>query len=83
VFTICPDGHEGVVGGHTTCAFAANVRQTFYATGMSNSFTAFSPVTGEPYQMTCVGRYPAYFSDGSTMISTRCYAGENAEVVIW
>lgn len=83
VFTICPDGHEGVVGGHTTCAFAENVRRTFYATGMANNFTAFSPVTGDAYQMTCVGRYPAYFSDGSTMISTRCYGGDNAEVVIW
>jgi hypothetical protein len=77
------DGHEGVVGGHTTCAFAANVRQTFYATGMSNHFRAFSPVTGDGYQMTCVGGYSAYFSDGSTMISTRCYGGDNAEVVIW
>lgn len=83
VFTICPDGHEGVVGGHTTCAFAENVRRDFYATGMSNHFTAFSPVTGDAYQMTCVGRYPAYFDDGSTMISTRCYGGDNAEVVIW
>jgi hypothetical protein len=83
VFNICPDGHEGVVGGHTSCAFAANVRQIFYATGMSNNFTAFSPVTGDGYEMTCVGRYPAYFSDGSTKISTRCYGGDNAEVVIW
>jgi hypothetical protein len=83
VFTICPDRHEGVVGGRTTFAFAANVRKIFYATGMSNSFTAYSPVTGDAYQMTCVGRYPAYFSDGSTTISTRCYGGDNAEVVIW
>jgi hypothetical protein len=83
VFNICPDGHEGVVGGHTTCAFAANVRQIFYATGMSNHFTAFSPVTGDGYEMTCVGRYPAYFSLGSTKISTRCYGGDNAQVVIW
>jgi hypothetical protein len=83
VFTTCPDGHEGVVGGRTTCAFAANVRQIFYATGMSNNFTAFSPVTGEGYEMTCIGRYPAYFSDGSTKVSTRCYGGDNAEVVIW
>lgn len=82
VFTICPDGHEGVVGGHTTCAFAENVRRTFYATGMSN-FTAYSPVTGDAYEMTCVGRYPAYFTDGSMLISTRCYGGDNAEVVIW
>lgn len=83
VFTICPDGHEGVVGGHTTCAFAANVRQIFYASGMANHFTAFSPVTGDGYEMTCAGRYPAYFSDGSTKVSTRCYGGDNAEVVIW
>ncbi|MGF2946861.1 hypothetical protein [Mycobacterium sp. Lab-001] len=83
IFTICPDGHEGVVGGHTTCAFAENVRRNFYATGMSDNFTAFSPVTGDAYEMTCVGRYPAYFDDGSTMISTRCYGGDNAEVVIW
>ncbi|MDD4868583.1 MAG: hypothetical protein PHQ28_16170 [Mycobacterium sp.] len=83
VFVICPDGHEGVVGGHTSCAFAENVRRTFYATGMSNSFTAFSPVTGEGYEITCVGRYPAYFKDGSTKISTRCYGGNDAEVVIW
>ncbi|MEY8017015.1 hypothetical protein [Mycobacterium servetii] len=83
VFTICPDGHEGVVGGHTSCAFAENVRRIFYATGMSDNFTAFSPVTGEAYEMTCVGRYPAFFDDGSTMISTRCYGGDDAEVVIW
>lgn len=83
VFTICPDGHEGVVGGHTSCAFAANVRQVFYASGMAGSFTAFSPVTGDGYEMTCAGRYPAYFSDGSTKISTRCFGGDNAEVVIW
>jgi hypothetical protein len=83
IFTICPDGHEGVVGGHTSCAFAANVRQIFYASGMSNNFTAYSPVTGDGYEMTCVGRYQAYFNDGSTMISTRCYGGDNAEVVVW
>lgn len=83
VFTICPDGHEGVVGGHTSCAFAVNVRQVFYASGMAGRFTAFSPVTGDGYEMTCVGRFPAYFSDGSTKISTRCFGGDNAEVVIW
>lgn len=83
VFTICPDGHEGVVGGHTSCAFAQNVRRTFYDSGMATTFTAYSPVTGDAYGMTCAGRYPAYFEDGSTKISTRCYGGDNAEVVIW
>lgn len=83
IFTICPDGHEGVVGGHTTCAFAENVRRTFYNSGMPAMFTAYSPVTGDAYQMTCVGRYPAYFEDGSVKMSTRCYGGDYAEVVIW
>jgi hypothetical protein len=83
VFDICPDGHEGVVGGHTSCAFAANVRRTFYATGMSSNFTAYSPVTGDAYEITCAGRYSAHFTDGSTLTSTRCFGGDNAEVVIW
>ena len=30
VFDICPSGNEGVVGGHTSCAFADNVRQAIY-----------------------------------------------------
>lgn len=83
IFSICPDGHEGVVGGHTSCAFAENVRRVFYNSGMANTFTAYSPVTSDAYEMTCAGRYPAYFEDGSTKVSTRCYGGDNAEVVIW
>ncbi len=42
-----------------------------------------SPIAGAGYEMTCVGRYPAYFNDGSTKISTRCHGGDNAEVIIW
>lgn len=83
VFDMCPDGHEGVVGGHTSCAFAENVRRAFYASGMSNEFIAYSPVTGERYEMVCEGEYPAYFNNGEVLTSTRCYGGENAEVVIW
>ena len=83
VFTMCPSGREGVVGGHTTCAFAENVRAVFYASGMSNDFIAYSPVTGERYEMICAGRFPAHFIDGETLISTRCFGGTNAEVVIW
>jgi hypothetical protein len=83
VFDMCPDGREGVVGGHTTCDFAENVRGAFYASGMSNDFVAYSPVTGERYEISCEGMYPAKFSDGETLKSTRCYGGDNAEVVIW
>jgi hypothetical protein len=83
VFDICPSGHEGVVGGHTTCGFAYNVGRGFDACGGCHHFPAYSPGTGERYDMDCEGMYPAYFSDGQTLNSTRCYAGENAEVVLW
>lgn len=83
VFTVCPSGNEGVVGGHTSCAFAENVRSAFYASGMNNVVVAYSPVTGERYVMACTGRYSAYFTDGQVLVSTRCYGGANAEVVLW
>jgi hypothetical protein len=83
VFTMCLSGNQGVVGGNTTCAFAENVQRAFYASGMANDFIAYSPVTGERYDVTCMGHYPAQFATGETRISTRCYAGDNAEVVIW
>jgi hypothetical protein len=83
VFNMCLSGNQGVVGGHTTCAFAENVQRAFYASGMANHFIAYSPITGERYEVTCMGRYPAHFVTGETLISTRCYAGDNAEVVIW
>jgi hypothetical protein len=83
LFTMCPSTRDGVVGGHTSCAFADNVRLVFYASGMSPTFVAYSPVTGQAYQMTCFGRYPATFVTGETLISTRCFGGDDAEVVIW
>ncbi|MDI3312958.1 MAG: hypothetical protein QJR12_01335 [Mycobacterium sp.] len=83
VFVPCPDGLEGVVGGHTTCEFAENVRAAFFACGGCHHFPAYSPVTGELYEMDCEGLYRAYMADGEVLTSTHCYAGENAEVVIW
>lgn len=85
VFDMCPDKHEGVVGGHTTCGFAANVRKAFYITGMSRQFVAYSPETGKPYHMVCSGIRPAAFGDGSVLNSVNCYAvdGNQVNVVIW
>jgi hypothetical protein len=85
VFTICPSGYEGVVGGHTTCAFADNVRRVFYASGMSRDIIAYSPATGERYEMICVGGYRANFDTGGSLIATQCFGGDNdnAEVVVW
>lgn len=85
VFVICGDGSEGVVGGHTTCSFAENVRRAFYASGDSGDIVAFSPVTGERYEMSCSDGYLANFVDGTQRVATRCIGGDNdtAEVVLW
>lgn len=84
-FEICVDGRDGVVGGHTSCLFAENVRRAFYAANDGADVIAFSPVTGERYEMVCSGGYRANFVDGSQRVATRCVGGDNdsAEVVIW
>jgi len=83
VFDMCPDGHEGVVGDHTTCVFAENVRAQFYATGESRQFMAYSPATGTSYPMDCGAITPVHFIGGAMVDGIRCYGGEDAEVVIW
>jgi hypothetical protein len=82
VFTMCPSGHAGVVGGRTSCAFAENVARVFWASG-STEFVAYSPVTGERYDISCAGLYTAYFASGQVLTSTHCYGGDSAEVVVW
>lgn len=82
IFTICPDGHEGVVGDHTSCGFAANIRNGFFRFG--TQFNAYSPATNQWYPVTCdPTRHPAYFASGEVINSIDCYASTNAEVVIW
>ena len=81
-FTVCPSGNAGVVGGHTSCAFAENVQRVFWASG-SDQFVAYSPVTGERYVMSCAGLYTAWFDTGAVRTTTHCYGGTNAEVVVW
>ncbi len=85
MFIVCPSGGEGVVGGHTSCPFADNVSRAFWASGGSNDIIAYSPVTGDRYEMICVGNYLASFDTGARRIVTHCYGGDNdsAEVVVW
>jgi hypothetical protein len=84
-FAICGDGREGVVGGHTSCLFAENVRRAFFAADNGSDIVAYSPVTGELYELTCTAGYRARFNDGSQRVATRCLGGDSgsAEVVIW
>jgi hypothetical protein len=85
VFDICPSGYEGVVGGHTSCPFADNVRRAYFASGRNNDVIAYSPVIGDRYDMTCWGNYSASFSNGRTLVATLCSGGDNnsAAVVVW
>jgi len=57
----------------------------FFAANDGADIVAYSPVTGERYEMACSGGYRANFVDGSQRIATRCVGGDNgsAEVVIW
>ncbi|MGJ6126684.1 DUF2510 domain-containing protein [Mycolicibacterium sp. Y3] len=51
-FRLCPSGLTGVASAETSCAFADNVRQSWY--GQPGSvITAYSPVTGRLYTMRC------------------------------
>ncbi|HYO04246.1 MAG TPA: hypothetical protein VET27_21205 [Mycobacterium sp.] len=79
MFDICPSGHTGVMSGTpTSCAFADNVHD---ASQRGNPVTAYSPVTGQIYSVTCLpgeATVSGIHVDGWT-----CYGGNNAEVVLW
>ncbi|OMC34117.1 hypothetical protein A5740_10800 [Mycobacterium sp. GA-1841] len=51
-FRLCPSGLTGVASAETSCAFADNVRRSWY--GQPGAIvTAYSPVTGRLYTMRC------------------------------
>lgn len=59
-------------GPNTTCAFAVNVRDAFYAAGGGNvTVDVYSPVTGKYYTMSCAAGVPSV-----------CRGGNNAVVYI-
>ena len=53
-FELCPSGMSGVVTDDTSCAFADNVRYSWYAQP-GTIVTSFSPKTGKTYTMQCTG----------------------------
>jgi hypothetical protein len=81
-FIICPDGHSGVATGVTSCQFAMNVRQS-YLSGGGPTVIAYSPVTGDTYQMQCLSGYTSHLNNGLTVNSVRCTGGNNAVVILW
>ena len=80
--SICPSGHAGVVGNHTTCIFAEYVRAGYVASGGAQNFVAYSPATNLRYQVSCEDTF-VNFTNGASDYAQQCYAGDNAEVVVW
>ena len=81
-FLICPDGHSGVATGVTSCQFAMNVRSSYLRQGGPTVF-AYSPVTGDNYEMDCRTGYSARLANSATVDSVRCTGGNNAVVILW
>jgi hypothetical protein len=52
-FKICPSGLSGVASDETSCAFADNVRSSWYSQP-GQSVIVYSPVTQQSYLMTCM-----------------------------
>ncbi|CQD11798.1 hypothetical protein BN1232_02217 [Mycobacterium lentiflavum] len=81
-FLICPDGHSGVATGVTSCQFAMNVRTSYLRQG-GPTVIAYSPVTGDSYEMDCRTGYSARLANSMTVNSVRCVGGNNAVVILW
>lgn len=81
-FLVCPDGHSGVATGVTSCQFAMNVRDSYLSQG-GPEVIAYSPVTGQSYDMQCAAGYTAHLSTGKTVDAVRCVGGNDAVVVLW
>jgi hypothetical protein len=81
-FLICPDGHTGVATNVTSCEFALNVHESYLSQG-GPTVIAYSPVTGETYEMVCHAGFTSHLSNGMTVNSVRCTGGNDAVVILW
>jgi serine/threonine protein kinase len=53
---------------YTSCPFAREVSRAYYSRGEGNEITAYSPVTGDAYDMICEGSETVRCSDGETAV---------------
>lgn len=82
VFIMCPSGHDGVATDVTSCEFADNVRRAWLSQ-YGPVVMAYSPVTGNVYDMQCAGGFTAHMNNGMVVDAVRCVGGNNAVVVLW
>lgn len=86
------DGGSSATGGSSpksreffglrTRQFAMNVRSSYLSQG-GPEVTAYSPVTGQSYDMVCAVGYTAHLSTGRTVDAVRCVGGNDAVVILW
>ena len=55
-------------GPNTSCPFAVNVEQTWLTSGATDTFSVYSPVTGQSYLMTCRSIDPTVCTGGSNAL---------------
>jgi hypothetical protein len=82
VFIMCPSGQDGVATEVTSCEFADNVRRAWQSQ-YGPVVLAYSPVTGNVYNMQCAGGFTAHMNNGMVIDTVRCVGGNNAVVVLW
>jgi hypothetical protein len=76
-FVVCPSGLTGVASADTSCAFADNVRRSFYWQPSWTVVTT-SPVTGKFYTMQCSRTY----TDTSWTDPKRCFGVNDSGAVL-
>ena len=82
---MCPSGNaQASRRGAHHLRFRRERPAGFLRLGMANDFIAYSPITGATLRNNLRGPLsPPEFVTGETLISTRCYGGNGAEVVVW
>lgn len=81
---VCPGGVSGVATTVTSCQFAQNVRASYFEQGQGRYIQAYSPVTGDMYDMSCVpGMSITLNSWPWEAVAARCAGGSDAVVWIW
>ena len=71
-FTVCPSGMSGVSTDDTSCAFADNVRWAWYSQP-GNIVTAYSPVTGQWYEMQCTPTATTFWYEAKRCVGVNSY----------
>jgi hypothetical protein len=59
-----------------------NVHESYLRQG-GPTVIAYSPVTGDTYEMECHAGFTSHLSNGLTVDSVRCVGGNDAVVILW